>query len=109
MQNLETYLEVQKNNGAEKIHELEDTVEILSEQIESLKLELDLKDRKLSEIAEELSYTNHELCILNEEFANTLASTNINRVEKSVNKSSASKKPAKSNIVSPAAFEKVGA
>lgn len=62
--NLGTDLKVQRNVDADKIHQLEDTVKILTEKIESLKLELNYKNHEIEEIKQELIYTNHELCIV---------------------------------------------
>lgn len=58
----ESELQVHRGIGADKIRHLEDTVEILKEQIESLKLDLCHKNYELEEIKQELSSTNHELC-----------------------------------------------
>lgn len=60
------YLQVRRNINADKIQQLEETVEILNEQIESLKLMLCYKSHELEEMQEELNYTNHELSVLNE-------------------------------------------
>lgn len=60
--NPESDLQVRRGIGADKIRHLEDAVEILKEQIESLKLELCHKNHELEEIKQELSSTNHELC-----------------------------------------------
>ena len=62
--NLEACLPVQINVDADTIHQLEDTVEILTEQIESLKIKLDYKNQELEEMKQELIYTEHELCVL---------------------------------------------
>jgi chromosome segregation ATPase len=64
LHNLETCLQVQRDVNADKIQQLEDTIEILIERIESLKLELNYKNQELEEIKQELVYTNHELCML---------------------------------------------
>lgn len=104
MQNSETYL---KNIDVDKIQELEDTVEILTEQIVSLKLELSCKNQELSELAEELNFTNQELCSANELFTNTFASLPINEAKKLNNNLLADKKPAKSNLFSPTDFKQV--
>ncbi|MBD1836474.1 hypothetical protein H6F61_28285 [Cyanobacteria bacterium FACHB-472] len=42
--------------------EIEDTVELLQEQVESLKQELHYKELELQEIQQELIFTNQELC-----------------------------------------------
>lgn len=63
--NSESYLQVKRNIDANKIQQLEETVEFLKEQVESLKLELTYKNHELEEIKQELSYTNHELYTLN--------------------------------------------
>jgi hypothetical protein len=47
---LETAFQSQRDADASKIHQLEDSVAILIEQINSLKLELEYKDRELEEI-----------------------------------------------------------
>lgn len=46
----------------DKIQELEETVEFLQEQIESLKQYLYHKNYELQQIEQELDYTNKELC-----------------------------------------------
>lgn len=79
MQNSETCLQIHKGTDADKILQLADAVEILSEQIETLKLELYYKNQELEEIKQELIYTNEELCIINELFFNNLAPLPINR------------------------------
>lgn len=107
MQSLENSVQIPRNVDANKIQQLEDTVEILTEQLESLKLELDSKNQELSEVVEELNCTNHELCILSELFTNSLAQLPINEVGKLDNNLLASKKHAKSNLFSPTAFEKI--
>lgn len=61
--NLKTELQVQRDVDADKIQQLEDTVAILIEQIETLKLEIDYKSHELEEIRQELFYTNRELCV----------------------------------------------
>jgi chromosome segregation ATPase len=55
-------IQVWKNVEAEKIWELEDTVEILNSQIEILKLELCHHSQDLSDLEQELRSTNDELC-----------------------------------------------
>ena len=62
------YLKVESID-ADKIQQLEETAEILKEQIESLKLMLCYKSHELEEMQEELNYTNHELSVLNELYA----------------------------------------
>lgn len=107
MKNLESCVQIHRNIDIDKIQELEDTVEILTEQLETLKLELYDKNQELSEITEELNWTNHELCILNQLFTNNLASLPINEIEKLDNKLLVTKKPTKSNLFSPTVFEKI--
>lgn len=60
---LKTGFQAQRDIETDKIQQLEDTVAILSEQIASLKLELDYKNHKIEEIEQELIDTNHELCV----------------------------------------------
>lgn len=81
MQNSETYLQIHDGTDADKILQLIDAVEILSEQIETLKLELDDKNQELEEIKQELLCTNEELRIINELFINNLAPLPINRTK----------------------------
>lgn len=45
-----------------RIRELEERIEILEAQLESLKLELCYKNDELEEMQQELRYTNQELC-----------------------------------------------
>ena len=104
MQNSETCVQIHRNVDDDKIQQLENTVEILTEQIETLKLELDYNNQELSEIKEELTFTNQELCILNELFANSLALLPINEHRELNNNLLASKKPAKSNRFSQTDF-----
>lgn len=96
MKNSEKCLQLHRNVDTDKIQELEDTVKILIEQINTLKLELDYRNQELSEIKEELNFTNQELCILNELFTNSLALLPIDEVRELDNDLLASKKPAKS-------------
>lgn len=60
--NAESHLQVWRGIDADTIEELEEKVEFLLEQIESLKLYLCDKDYELQEIRQELIYTNQELC-----------------------------------------------
>ena len=60
--NLETPLQVGRATDADKIYKLEETVEFLLEQIESLKLYLFHKNYELQQIEQELDYTKQELC-----------------------------------------------
>jgi len=60
--NLETPLQVSRATDADKIYKLEETVEFLLEQIESLKLYLFHKNYELQQIEQELDYTKQELC-----------------------------------------------
>lgn len=90
--NSEICLQVQRNIDADKIQELEDTVEILKEQIESLKLELCYKNHELEEMQKELNYTSRELCVLNELYATSFKPLPINKVKKLSESLLASKK-----------------
>lgn len=107
MRNSKTCLEKRKNIDLDKIQELEDTVAILTEQIVSLKLELDSKDSELLELAEELNFTNQELCSINELLTNTLVSPPSNEPKKSNKNSLASKKSAKSSLFVRTDFHKI--
>ena len=57
MKNSGNCLRIYKNVGDDKARQLEDTVAILTEQVEILKLELDCKNQDLLEIKEELNCT----------------------------------------------------
>ncbi|MDF5730507.1 MAG: hypothetical protein PUP92_21410 [Rhizonema sp. PD38] len=59
--NVESHLQVWRGIDVDKIEELEEQVEFLLEQIESLKLYLCQKNYELQEIKEELSKTTQEL------------------------------------------------
>lgn len=50
MENSETYLQIYKDISINAMLQLEDTLEILSEQLETLKLELDDNNQELEEI-----------------------------------------------------------
>lgn len=80
--NPEIYLQVEAGINADKIQQLEETVEILKEQIESLKLELWYRNYELEEIKQELNYANHELCAVNEFYATSSKLVSSNEVKK---------------------------
>lgn len=80
--NPESYLQVPRGIDADTIQQLEETVEILKEQIESLKLELCYTNHELEEIKQELNYTNQELCAVNKLSAASSKSVSINEVKK---------------------------
>lgn len=77
----ETYLQVQRDIDADKIQQLKETVNILNEQIESLKLMLYYQSHELEEMQEELNYINHELCVVNELYATSSESLPIKKVK----------------------------
>lgn len=77
----ETYLQVQRDIDADKIQQLEETVKILNEQIESLKLMLCYQSHELEEMQEELNYINHELCVVNELYATSSEPLTINEIK----------------------------
>lgn len=108
MQNSENCVQIHRNVDVDKIQHLENTVEILTEQVETLKLELDYKNQELSEIKEELNYINQELCILNELYTDSLVLLAINEDRELENNLLASKKTAKSNRFSQTDFLKIG-
>ncbi len=62
IRNAESALQVWRGIDADKIEELEETVEFLLEKIEGWKLEIRNKNYELQEIKQELSYSNQELC-----------------------------------------------
>lgn len=87
------YFQVRRNINADKIRQLEDTVEILNEQIESLKLMLCYKSHELEEMQKELNYTNHELYVVNELYAATSERLDIKEIKELTNNLLVSEKP----------------
>lgn len=97
--NPEIYLQLERDIDADKIRQLEDTVEILNEQIESLKLMLCYKNHELEEMQKELNYTNHELCVFNELYATSSESLPINEVKKLIKTLLVNEKPINTVLV----------
>ncbi len=97
--NPESYLQLQGGIDADKIGQLEETVEILKEQIESLKLELCYTSHELEEIEQELNYTNHELCALNKLYAASSKLVSINEVKKLAKNLLVNEKPIRAVLV----------
>lgn len=62
IRNQESHLQKWRGIDAEQSRELEETVEFLEEQIESLRQGLRHKSYELQAIKQELRYTNYKLC-----------------------------------------------
>jgi len=61
---LKSQVQIGRDTNADRSWEIEDTIDILEAQIESLELELCYKNHKLEEMEQELRYTNQELCTI---------------------------------------------
>lgn len=97
--NPEGYFQLERDIDADKIQQLEDKVEILNEQIESLKLMLCYKIHELEEIQQELNYTNHESYVLNELYATSSEPLPINEVKKLIKTLLENEKPINTVLV----------